>query len=310
MGAAAAWPSVAAGQSRIPKIAILLLGTPDPTIFIREFQDGLRELGYVDGRTISIEIRNLGGVSDGLSAAAAELVAMKPDILVGFQTPTVVALRRATQDIPIVMGTAGDPVGTGLVASLARPGGNVTGMSGATAELGAKSLELIREMLPSVRRVAVLANAPDPFSKPFLDHIQTAAKALDTELRLAMINAFDELDMQLAGVVAWGGQAVIVQPSLPHQLVAELALKHRLPATCPSSGFPAVGGLMSYSADFMKVFRQGAMFVDKILKGRKPADLPVEQPTQFHLAINLKVAKALGITVPGTMLTRADQVIE
>lgn len=298
------------GQSRIPKIAILVLGTPDPTIFIRAFQDALRELGYVDGRTISIEVRNLGGTGNSLPAAAAELVATKPDIIVGFQTPTVVALRRATQDIPIVMGTSGDPVGTGLVASLARPGGNVTGMSAATAELGAKNLELIREVLPSVRRVAVLANAPDPFSKPFLDHIQAAAKALDIEIRPVMINAFDEIDEQLASVVAWGGQAVISQPSLPHPRVAELALKHRLPAVSPSSSFPSVGGLMSYSADFVTMYRQGALFVDKILKGRKPADLPVELPTKFHLAINLKTAKALGLTVPGTMLTRADEVIE
>ncbi|MBX9830000.1 MAG: ABC transporter substrate-binding protein [Xanthobacteraceae bacterium] len=311
-GAATVLLATAAGaqQTRTPKVAILVLGTPDPALFVTRFTEGLRGLGYVDGRNIQIELRSGGGDVANLAQAVSELVALGPDVIVGFQTPTVVAARQAARDIPIVMGTVGDPVGTGLVASLARPGGNITGMSGATAELGAKNLELTREVLPSVRRVAVLANAPDPFSRPFLEHIHAAAKALNIEIKAVMVRAAEELEAQVADIEAWRGQAIVVQPSLPHRRIADLALKHRLPAFCPNSGFPAAGGLMSYAADFEALYRRSAVFVDRILKGTKPADLPVELPTKFHLAINLKTAKALGVTVPGTMLTRADEVIE
>jgi putative ABC transport system substrate-binding protein len=311
VGAAVVWPIAGmAQQGKSARIGILALGTPDPEGFVMEFREGLRELGYIEGQNIQLEFRSAGGKADNLAAMAAELIALKVDIIVAFQTPAATAAKQATKDIPIVLGSVGDPIGTGLIASFARPGGNITGVSAATAELGAKNLELIREVLPAASRVAILANAPDPFSKPFLDHIQKAANTLNVAIRPAMVRGVDELDARLADIATWQAHAVIVQPSLPHQRVAGLAIKHRLPAFSPNSMFSGSGGLMSYSTNSGALYRQSAIFVDKILKGRKPADLPVELPTKFWLVVNLKTAKAIGVTVPGTLLTRADHVIE
>jgi putative ABC transport system substrate-binding protein len=309
-GAAVVWPSAAVAQSGTPRVAVLALGNPDPQIFMKEFREGLRELGYVEGQNIQLELRSAGGDTNKLAPLAAELVATKADIIVGFQTPAATAAKQATKDIPIVLAAVGDPIGTGLIASLARPGGNITGVSGATAEMGAKNLELIREMFPSARRVAVLANASDPFSKSFLEHIQVAAKALNVDIKPVMVHGADQLDAHFEDIAKWQADAIIVQPSLPLRRVAELAIKHRLPASAPNAGFPAAGGLMSYGNNNEATYRQSAVFVDKILKGRKPADLPAELPIKYWLAINLKTAKAIGVTVPGLMLTRADDVIE
>jgi putative tryptophan/tyrosine transport system substrate-binding protein len=312
LGAAAmAWPVSAIAQSdKVAQIGILVLGNPDPTPFLKEFKDALRELGYVEGRNVRFEFRSAERKIANLAPLAADLVARKVDVLVTYQTPAATAAKQATKDIPIVMGTVGDPVGTGLVASLARPGGNITGVSGATAELGAKNLELVREVFPSSRRVAVLANAPDPFHKPFLEHIANAAKAMNFEIKTVLARNADELDAHFGEIAQWRADGVVVQPSLPHKRVADLAIKHKLAAFAPNPEFSAAGGLMSYSADLEALFRKGATFVDNILKGRKPADLPVQQPTKFLLVVNLKTAKAIGVTVPGLMLTRADQVIE
>jgi putative ABC transport system substrate-binding protein len=297
-------------QSRTPRIGILALGNPDPQIFVKEFREALRELGYIEGQNILLELRSAGGDPSKLAPLAAELVTTKADMIVGFQTPAATAAKQATKQIPIILAGVGDPIGTGLIASLARPGGNITGVSSATAEMGAKNLELIREVFPSVRRVAVLANAPDPFSKPLLEHIQAAAKALNVEITPVMVRGADQLDAHVEDIAKSQADAIIVQPSLPHRRVAGLAIKHRLPAFAPNQGFPAAGGLMSYGNSIEATYRQSATFVDKILKGRRPADLPVELPTKYWLAINLKTAKALGVNVPGTMLTRADEVIE
>ena len=310
LGVAMIWPGAAASQSRMPRIGVLALGNPDPQIFMKEFREGLRELGYVEGQSIQLELRSAGGDANKLAPLAAELVATKADIIMGLQTPAATAAKQATKDIPIVLAGVGDPVGTGLIASLARPGGNITGTSSATAEMGAKNLELIREGFPSARKVAVLANASDPFSKPLLEHIQAAAKALNVDIKPVMVHGADQLDAHFEDIAKWQADAIIVQPSLPNRRVAELAIKHRLPAFAPSAGFPAAGGLMSYSNNSEATYRQSAVFVDKILKGRKPADLPVELPTKYWLAINLKTAKAIGVTVSGLMLTRADDVIE
>ena len=308
---AVAWPFVAISQeSRTARIGILVLGNPDPAPFMKEFKAGLNEVGYIEGKNVQFEFRSADKNSANLAVRAAELVALKVDVIVAFQTPAVTAAKHATADIPIVMGSAGDPVGTGLVASLARPGGNITGVTGASAELGGKNLELIHEVLPSVRRVAVLANAPDPFSKTFLVHIQAAAKVLNVEINPVMVRDSDQLAADFAEIVKWQAQALIVQPSLPLKRVADLAIKHRLPSFAPNSGLTAAGGMLSYSADLDALYRQSATFVDKILKGRRPADLPVELPTKYWLVINLKTAKAIGVTVPGIMLTRADEVIE
>jgi putative ABC transport system substrate-binding protein len=310
VGATMAWPAPVMAQGKMPRIGILALGTPDPQIFIRQFREGLRELGYIEGQNIQLDLHSAGGDATRLSTVANELVATKPDMIMGFQTPAATAAKQATKDIPIILSGVGDPIGTGLIASLARPGGNITGVSSATSEMGAKNLELIREVLPSARRVAVLANAPDPFSKPLLQHIRDAAKMLSVEIKPVMVHDVEQLGGHIEEIVKWRADALIVQPSLPHRRVADLAIKHRLPAFSPHAAFPAAGGLMSYSNDADALYRQCATFVDKILKGRKPADLPVELPTKFLLVVNLKTAKAVGVTVPGTMLTRADTVIE
>jgi putative ABC transport system substrate-binding protein len=297
-------------QGGTPRIAVLALGNPDPQIFMKEFREGLRELGYVEGQSIQLELRSAGGDINKLAPLAAELVARKVDIIVGFQTPAATAAKQATKDIPIVLAGVGDPIGTGLIASLARPGGNITGVSSATAEMGAKNLELIREVLPSAHKVAVLANASDPFSKPLLEHIQLAAKALNVDIKPVMVHGADQLEAHFEDIAKWQSDAIIVQPSLPLRQVAEFAIKRRLPAFAPNAGFPAAGGLMSYGNNIDATYRQSAVFVDKILRGRKPADLPVELPTKYWLAINLVTAKAIGVTVPALVLTRADDVIE
>jgi len=304
------WPSAVVAQNKMPRIGILALGNPDPQIFMKPFREALRELGYIEGQNIQLDLRSAGGDANKLAPLASELVATKPDMILGLQTPGATAAKHATKDIPIILAGVGDPVGTGLIASLARPGGNITGVSSATSEMGVKNLDLIREVFPSARRVAVLANAPDPFSKPLVEHIQAAAKTLNVEINPMMVPSADQLDAHFEDIAKWKADAVIVQPSLPHRRVAELAIKHRLPAFAPSAAFPAAGGLMSYSNNIDVGYRQCAIFVDKILKGAKPADIPVEQPTKFDLAINLTTAKALGLTVPPSLLARADEVIE
>jgi putative ABC transport system substrate-binding protein len=311
VGATAAWPTVALTQGGgVARLGVLVLGNPDPEPFMKELREGLRELGYVEGQNIQFEFRSAQGKPGNLVGLAAELVTLKVDMLIGFQTPAVTAAKQVTGEIPVVMGSAGDPVGTGLVASIARPGGNVTGVSGASAELGGKTLELIREVMPSARRVAALANATDPFHKPFLKYIQAAAPTLRMQIKPVLVRSGEELSAAFPEIQKSGGEAVVMQPSLPHRQTANLALKHRLPLFSANSNIPIEGGLMSYSADLPALYRETATFVDKILKGRKPADLPVQLPTKFLLVINLKTAAALGMTVPGTMLTRADQVIE
>jgi putative ABC transport system substrate-binding protein len=242
---------------------------------------------------------------------AAELVRLKIDIIVTWFTPTAQAAKQATHEIPIVMAETGDPVGTGLVASLARPGGNVTGIASVTAELAGKSVQLIRDMLPSARRVTALANATDPFSKPFLEQIKLGGEATGTTINAVRISSSEELETAFASMEKDRPDAVIVQPSLPSKRVAELALKHHVPAVSVPRWFAEEhGGLMSYSAKYVDLFRKAAVYVDKILKGAQPADLPVEQPTHFELIINMKTAKALGIDVPPTLLARADVMIE
>jgi putative ABC transport system substrate-binding protein len=310
-GAAAVWPLAAhAQQPKVPTIGALVIGNINPEQFWREFRQGLRDLGYVEGQNIRFEFRSAEGHLDRLPELAAELVRLKVDIIVTWFTPTALAAKQATHEIPIVMAETGDPVGTGLVASLPRPGGNVTGMAAATAELAGKSVQLIRDMLPSARRVTALANATDPFSKPFLEQIELGGEATGTTINPVRISSSEEFETAFASMEKDRPDAVIVQPSLPTIRAAELALKHRVPAVSVPRWFAEGGGLMSYSPRFVVLFRKAAVYVDKILKGAQPADLPVEQPTHFELIINMKTAKALGIDVPPTLLARADEVIE
>jgi len=310
-GAAAAWPLVArAQQPKVPTIGALVIGNISPEQFWREFRQGLRDLGYVEGQNIRFEFRSAEGHLDRLPELAAELVRLKVDIIVTWFTPTALAAKQATREIPIVMAETGDPIGTGLVASLPRPGGNVTGMASVTAELAGKCVQLIRDMLPSARRVTALANATDPFSKPFLQQIQLGGEGTGTTINSVSISNSEEFETAFAAMEKDRPDAIIVQPSLPTKRAAELALKHRVPAVSVPRWFVEEGGLMSYSAIYVELFRKAAVYVDKILKGAQPADLPVEQPIHFELVINMKTAKALGLTVPAAFLARADEVIE
>jgi putative tryptophan/tyrosine transport system substrate-binding protein len=308
LGAGVVWPLAARAQlSKPPRIGVLVPSNPEP--FWTEFRAGLREHGYIEGQNITFEFRSADGKPNLLRALADELVRLKVDIIVASQTPAVTAARQATTEIPIVM-TAGDPVGTGLISSLARPGGNITGLSLTATETGAKTLELIRDVLPSTRRVAVLANAPDPFSRPFVEQIEQGGRALGIATQTIKVSSVEEFDAAFAAMDKERADAVIVQPSLPRKPALDLALKHRLPPIGGNRLFSEDGGLLSYSANQNDIFRRMAFYIDRILKGAKPADLPVEQPTRYELVINLKAAKALGITVPDTVLARADEVIE
>jgi putative ABC transport system substrate-binding protein len=311
-GAATAWPLAARAQhpAKLPVIGALVIGNTDPEQFWREFRQGLRDLGYVEGQNIRFEFRSAQGDASRLPELAAELVRLKVDVIVTWFTPTAVLARQATRDIPIVMAETGDPIGTGLVASLPRPGGNVTGIASVTAELAGKSVQLIRDLLPSARRVTALANVTDPFSKPFLEQIDLGGAATGTTIRAIRISNDEEFESAFAAMEKDRPDAVIVQPSLPSKRAAELALKQRVPAVSVPRWFAEQGGLMSYSAKYVELFRKAAVYVDKILKGAHPADLPVEQPTHFELVINMKTANALGLTVPPALLARADEVIE
>jgi len=268
----------------------------------------MRELGYVEGHSVHFEFRQ--GPVSGLPELAAELVRLKVDLIVTGATPAAFAAKQATGDISIVMAFAGNPVENGLEVSLARPGGNITGMARLTAELAGKCVELIRDMLPSAHRVAVLVNAPDRFSKPFLEQTRLAGAATGTAIEPIMIHSSEELDAAFPTMEKDPPDAVIVRPSLPAKRAAELALQYRLPAVSIARTFVDEGGLMSYSADEAEAYRRAAIIVDKVLKGAKPADLPVEQPTKFDLVINLKTATALGIAIPPMLLARVDEVIE
>lgn len=302
--------AVRAGQTHIPKIGVLVAGTPDPQPFWTTFREAMRDLGYVEGQNIQFEYRSAEGDRNRLKELAADLVRDNVDVIVSWQTPTATAAKQATQSIPIVMADSGDPVGTGLVASLARPGGNVTGMAGVTAELAGKSVELVRQIIPSSTHVAALCNGLDPFSKPFLEHVQLGGKAAGVAIKPIILSSSDELDAAYSSMSEDHIDAVVVQPSLPTRRTADLALQHHLPAVSVPRWFADDGGLLSYSPRLADIYRRAASYVDKILKGAKPADLPVEQPTKFELVLNKKTAKALGLTFPPQLLAIADEVIE
>ena len=298
-----------AQAAKVPTIGVLVVGAPSSEAFWRHFRSELRELGYIEGQTVRFEFRSDQGRADRLPELAAELVRLKVDVIVPWFTPAARAAKQATREIPIVA-TAGDFIATGLVESLARPGGNITGVSAAVADLAGKCVELLREVLPSGRRVAALVNAPDPFSKPFLEKIRLGAEAARFTVDPVMIRGSEEFEAAFLAMLKRRPDAVIVQPSLPIKRAAELALKSRMPAASPFRPFAEEGGLMSYYLAEAEAYRRMAALVDKVLKGAKPADLPVEQPTKFELVINLKTAKALGLTIPQSVLLRVDQVIE
>jgi len=281
---------------------------------IEAFRRGLRDLGYMEGQNIVLESRWGEGKLDRLSGLAAELVRLKVDIIVAGGTEAIAAAQQATKTTPIVMALTADAVAVGFVASLARPGGNITGLSSVGSELYAKRLEFIKQIVPIVTRVAVLWNPANPAHRLGLKVIEGAARSLGVDLRLEEVSEPKELDGAFSAMARAraGALLVLADDMFFNQLkqIVQLAARTRLPAVYWRKQFVDAGGLLSYGPDNVDSFRRAATYVDKILKGAKPADLPVEQPTTFELVINLKTARALGLTIPQSILVRADQVIQ
>jgi putative tryptophan/tyrosine transport system substrate-binding protein len=300
-----------AQQPKTARVGALYVGTADAESFKKELREGLRELGFVEGQNIAFEFRSAEGKLDRLPELAAELVRLKVDVIVALYVPCALAAKQATQDIPIVI-IAGDPVETGIVPSLARPGGNITGVSLMASALAGKSVELFRDMLPSLRRVGVLGHSTNPvFAKAMLDEVLLAGTPTGTEIEpVVMIRGADEAETAFMTLARERADAVVVQGSLAIKPVTDMAIKYRLPTASTTRAFADIGGLMSFGADGPAAFRHGAQFVQRILQGRQPKDLPIEQPTKFELAINLKTAKAMGLAIPESFLLRADALIE
>src|SRR5262245_28662054 len=299
---------------KVPRIGYLAL--VEPRLAPEQaFLQGLRDLGYVDGQTIIIDYRLAGGKIDRMAELAQDLVRTKPDLIVARATPAVHAAKNATTTVPIVMFGVADAVGSGFVTNLARPGGNMTGVTNIMPELAGKRLTLLREVIPKLSRVAFLAYAPDPAHKLFVKEAQQAAERLEMKFQPLVINAVEEIESAFSAMAKERAGALIIQPLFTSNLgqgkkIADLAVKNRLPTMSDGGGFPEAGGLMLYGPNQVHLARRVAVFVDKILKGAKPGDLPVEQPTTFEFVINLKTAKQIGLTIPQSVLYRADRVIK
>ena len=296
------------------RVSFLSLTPGEQTTAMKPLLERLHELGYREGQNMIFEYRSAEGRSERLPQLAGELVEGKPDVLIaGFGTLTAQAAKSATTTIPIVFTTIGDPVGAGVVTSLARPGGNVTGMSGVT-EIGGKHLQLLQELAPGRRVFAVLLNPGTPYTRLALKEITAAAEATQTRVGVFEVKTVDQVLPGFEAAVKSGAGGLIVLPdpltvSAREQIVA-LSAKFRFPVVYPSRDWVEGGGLMSYGANRRETYRRAADYVDRILKGARPGELPVEQPTRFELVINLKTAKALGLTIPPSLLQTADQVIE
>ena len=319
IGIATAWPVGARAQQK-PMPVIGLLGfAPEPGApNVTAFRQGLRELGYIEDRNILIEYRWTEGKPERFPVLAAELVALKVDIIVtAGGTLAALAAKQATTTLPIVFTVVGDPIAEGLVVSLPRPGSNVTGLSNVTTELVGKWLDLLKQLVPGVSLVAVLLkpdSIPEAAKEVRLKEIAVSARALGVQVQVVEARGPVEFDRAFSEMSAKGAGALVVlsTPAFDYERhrIVDLAAKNRLPTVYASRNYVDSGGLMSYGPNFADLHRRAATYVDKILKGAKPSDLPVEQPTKFELLINLKTAKALGLDVPPTLLTRADEVIE
>jgi len=312
LGSAAAWPIAARAQRppvRMPRIGII-----DNEPVWDSFRQGLRDLGYIENRNIAIEYRSAEEKVDRLAQAARELVSVPVDVIVVTGSPATRAARQATSTIPIVAIAVGDPLRAGFAASLARPGGNMTGLSAQSPDLIGKRLEILRECIPAVARVAFLWNPDNDSNLAFLDELIVAVPALGLQLTSAPIRNADEFEGAFAAVLQRRPNAALVTGDpllrLYQNRIIDFVAKNRLPAMYQEKEWVAAGGLLSYGPNFPDLFRQGALYVHKILQGAKPADLPIEQPTRFDLAINVKTARALGFEIAPTLLTRADEVIE
>ncbi len=320
VGSAIVWPRAVNAQqaAKVPRIGYLGYSPPaSERLFAEAFSQGLGDLGYVDGQNVSIEFRSAEGKPERLPELAAELVGLKVDVIVTPATPGALAAKQATNTIPIVVAAMADPVRDGLVASLARPGGNITGATFLGPELVPKRLGLLKEAFPGVSRVAVLYH-PGVYSestmRDMLKETEGAARALGVELQLLEAEGPNDFDRAFSAMSRDRADALLVFPSpmlyLEHRRIVDLVAKNRLPALYPWREAVDAGGLIAYGANIPDMLRHAAALVDKILKGAKPGDMPVEQPTKFELVVNLNAAKALGITIPQSILARADEVIE
>jgi ABC-type uncharacterized transport system substrate-binding protein len=315
-GTAAAWPLAARAQlsGKLPTIGFLGAATQQAVShWVIAFERRLRELGWSEGRTLAIEYRWAEGRSDRLAEIAAEFVRLKVDVIVTYATAPTLAAKQATSTIPIVFATAGDPVGTGLVASLPRPGGNITGLSNQQADLASKRLELFREIEPTFRMLTIIGNVNAPASLLEMKEVETAAGALGLEVHTIEIRKPEEISAVFAMLRDRAGPLYVVGDPLIFSnrvRISTLAVGARVPTMYNFREYVQAGGLMSYGPNFPDLFRRAADYVDKILRGSKPADIPVEQPTKFDLVINLTTARALGLTITPTLLARADEVIE
>jgi putative ABC transport system substrate-binding protein len=312
IGGTAAWPVVARAQKpKVARIGALYIGIADEESFKRELRQGMSEQGYVEGRDVIFEFRSAEGKLDRLPDLAAELVRLKVDVIVALYVPCALAAKKATLDMPIVI-LAGEPVETGIVASLSNPGGNITGVSLMASASHGKSVDLFRDMLPSVKGVGVLGHSANPvFAKAMLDDVRLAGGPTGTEIQpVVMVRGPDELDSAFATFVTERVDAIVVQGSLSIKAVTDLAINHRIPASSTARACAEIGGLLAFGADGPASVRHGATFVQRILQGKQPKDMPIEQPTKFDLAVNLKTAKVIGIAIPEAFLLRADAVIE
>ncbi len=318
-GATAAWPLAARAQQpagRVYRVGYLSIGSREQTLhFIKAFEEGLRSLGYRVGENVIIEYRFANGEMERLPANVADVVRLGVDIIVATSNPIVVAAKKATTTIPIVMTNGLDPVSAGLVASLARPGGNVTGLAvDAGGEILGKRFELLKETLPNLSRLGILWNPDFAFTRTRQTSMAETARTLGLTTIPVEARGLDELEQAFATMVRERAQAFVMQGDSVlynyRSQIAEMALRNRLPAASLQRELAEAGFLLTYGADIPDLYRRSAVFIDKIFKGAKPADLPVEQPTKFQLVINLKTAKALGVEVPTSLLQRADEVIE
>jgi len=313
LAGALARPPVAAAQTAGPPHRIGVVVFVPMTAGVQEgFRQGFREHGYAEGQNLVVEWRSAEGSVARANAVAEELVRLKSDVIMAEFTPSIRAARSATQTIPIVMVSAGDPVGTGLVESLSRPGGNVTGLSNAAVELSGKRIDLLREVRPGLARVGMLVQGSDPLEKSVIEETRRAAASTGMQLHVATVPQADALTGAFAALLKERVGALVVLANLPvpPQRVAELAVRHRLPSIAITEQFVNAGGLISYGANPTDIRRRAVGYVDRILKGARPADLPVERPTIFELVVNRKAARALGLQVPQSMLLRADRVID
>jgi putative ABC transport system substrate-binding protein len=300
---------------RVARIGYLESGSAaSATPYVEAFRRGLRDLGWVEGQNIAIELRYAEGKFDRLPELAAELVRLKVDLIFASTTPAALAAKQATTTIPIVIGFVADPVGSGLVASLARPGGNITGWTHLGLELRGKNLQLLKQAVPGAARIGALWNPANPVHVASLKPLEAAALTLKVQLHLVGVQDPKELERAFSALARKRVEALTVLPDgmflAQGDLIIALAARHRLATIYGIRELAEAGGLMAYGASLSDMYRHGASFVDRILKGAKPADLPVEQPTKFELVINLKTAKALGLTIPPSVLVRADRVIE